>query len=95
MTKAWFTKHGIDFVQYVRDENNQKIGLMLVGKTPAGPKMGWSFLAPQDTWSEDMARTIALGRFYCARHTFPVHPKWEDTVESFGKRVDKYYGIAR
>ena len=48
--------------QYIRDDNNNPIGLVIACRSGTFTHFGWSLCSKDDRWSKEKAHRIALGR---------------------------------
>lgn len=85
-------------IQYVRDENNQRIGLLLaaIDRDTNQIRIGWSLTrnGSDDVFSKDRAYTIASGRVELAhihKVTIPFYLAETGLLENFVLRCMKYY----
>ena len=85
-------------IQYVRDENNQRIGLLMsaIDRDTNQVRIGWSLTrnGSDDVFSKDRAYTIAIGRIELAhihKVTIPFALVETQVLENFVLRCMKYY----
>jgi hypothetical protein len=78
-------------ISYVRNDKGQKIGAVV---SPGANLVGVSLCNPKDTFSKEMALTLALGRAIRVKNIAPPMPMLKDVTgicEQVGELIDTMY----